>query len=136
MTDLHGHFVWYELMTTDMAAAEAFYARVIGFGARDASAPGMPYTLLTAGEVAIGAPAKAPRGEAAIRPPPPAVHPAALNGHRRFICRGCYFIYEEVRGLPRLKIPAGTGFGEFADTWRCPDCGTEKGNFRPYLGGG
>jgi uncharacterized protein len=54
MTDLHGHFVWYELMTTDMAAAKAFYAKIVGFGARDASTPGMPYTLLTAGEIAVG----------------------------------------------------------------------------------
>jgi predicted enzyme related to lactoylglutathione lyase len=54
MTDLHGHFVWYELMTTDMAAAKAFYAKTVGFGARDASAPGMPYALLTAGETAVG----------------------------------------------------------------------------------
>ena len=88
-----------------------------------------------AGEVAIGAPVKAPRSEAAIRLPRPAAPAAALNGHRRFICRGCYFIYEEARGLPQLKIPAGTGFGELPDTWQCPDCGTEKGNFRPYLGG-
>ena len=27
MNDLHGHFVWYELMTTDMAAARNFYAK-------------------------------------------------------------------------------------------------------------
>jgi predicted enzyme related to lactoylglutathione lyase len=54
MTELRGHFVWYELMAADMAAAKAFYAKVVGFGARDASAPGMPYTLLMAGETAVG----------------------------------------------------------------------------------
>jgi uncharacterized protein len=54
MSNLDGHFVWYELMTTDMAAAQAFYAKVVSFGTRDASTPGMPYTLLTAGEVAVG----------------------------------------------------------------------------------
>jgi hypothetical protein len=54
MTDLRGHFVWYELMTSDMAAAKAFYTKVVGFGGRDASSPGMPYTLLTAGETAVG----------------------------------------------------------------------------------
>jgi uncharacterized protein len=54
MSGLDGHFVWYELMTTDMAAAQAFYAKVVSFGMRDASAPGMPYTLLTAGEIAVG----------------------------------------------------------------------------------
>jgi uncharacterized protein len=54
MSKSHGHFVWYELMTTDMAAAKAFYAKIVGFGTSDASAPGMPYTLLTAGETAVG----------------------------------------------------------------------------------
>ena len=54
MSDLHGHFVWYELMTTDMAAARKFYAGVMGWSTRDASAPGMPYTLLNLGETAIG----------------------------------------------------------------------------------
>ena len=37
----HGRFVWYELMTTDMEAAKAFYAEVIGWGTQDASMPGM-----------------------------------------------------------------------------------------------
>jgi len=88
-----------------------------------------------AGEVAIGAPVKAPRSEGAIRLPRPAVH-AALNGHRRFICRGCYFIYEEARGLPQAAIPAGTDFGQLPDSWQCPDCGTEKANFRPHVQSG
>jgi len=50
MADLHGRFVWYELTTTDLDAATAFYVTVMGWGTRDASAPGMPYTLFTAGE--------------------------------------------------------------------------------------
>jgi predicted enzyme related to lactoylglutathione lyase len=51
VVDAHGRFVWYGLMTTDMKAAEAFYASVVGWGTRDASMPGMPYTLFTAGNV-------------------------------------------------------------------------------------
>jgi uncharacterized protein len=61
----HGRFVWYELMTTDMEAAKAFYTAVMGWGARDAgdagdagnagdardardaSAPDTAYTLFT-----------------------------------------------------------------------------------------
>jgi hypothetical protein len=54
MSDSHGHFVWYELLTTDMAAAKAFYARVVGWSARDASAPGMAYTLFSVGDAAVG----------------------------------------------------------------------------------
>ena len=39
------HHVWYELITADMAAARTFYASVIGWEMRDASMPGMAYTL-------------------------------------------------------------------------------------------
>ena len=42
-----GNFVWYELMTTDLGAAESFYRDVIGWGARDAKIPGLRYTLFT-----------------------------------------------------------------------------------------
>ena len=84
------------------------------------------------GEIAIGAEVKAPRSAFASRiVPAPAL--VGANGHRRFICRGCYFIFEEAHGLPQSGIPAGTGFSELRDSWRCPDCGTEKGNFRPHV---
>jgi uncharacterized protein len=49
MVDCHGRFVWYELMTTDTAAAKAFYAKVVGWGTRGAPAPGPAYTWFTAG---------------------------------------------------------------------------------------
>ena len=47
MVDYSGRFVWYELMTTDMAAAKAFYGEVVGWGAQDASTSDLAYTLLT-----------------------------------------------------------------------------------------
>ena len=50
MVDFHGRFVWYELMTTDMKAAKAFYAGVVGWGVRNASAPGSRYSLFTIGD--------------------------------------------------------------------------------------
>jgi uncharacterized protein len=56
MTNSHGRFVWYELTTTDVKAAKAFYAEVVGWDARDASAPAsasMAYTLFTAGEDSV-----------------------------------------------------------------------------------
>jgi predicted enzyme related to lactoylglutathione lyase len=46
-------FVWYELMTTDMAAAEAFYRQAIGWTAEDAGMPGMSYTIFSAGETSV-----------------------------------------------------------------------------------
>jgi predicted enzyme related to lactoylglutathione lyase len=53
MADSHGRFVWYELMTTDMEAAKAFYAEIVGWGTQDASMPGMAYTLFTAGGASV-----------------------------------------------------------------------------------
>jgi predicted enzyme related to lactoylglutathione lyase len=49
LVDYQGRFVWYELITTDVAAARAFYTRVLGWGAQDASMPGMAYTFFTVG---------------------------------------------------------------------------------------
>jgi predicted enzyme related to lactoylglutathione lyase len=53
MANSHGRFIWYQLLTTDVEAAKAFYAEVVGWGTRDASAPGMPYTLFAAGEASV-----------------------------------------------------------------------------------
>jgi predicted enzyme related to lactoylglutathione lyase len=41
-------FTWYELMTTDMASARAFYADVVGWETQDASTPDLAYTLFSA----------------------------------------------------------------------------------------
>lgn len=48
MESMHGTFVWYELMTTDMAAAETFYKDVVRWQARDSGMGGMAYTILSA----------------------------------------------------------------------------------------
>ena len=53
MVNSHGRFLWYELMTTDTKAASAFYAKVMGWEARDVSAPGMSYALFTFGEETV-----------------------------------------------------------------------------------
>jgi predicted enzyme related to lactoylglutathione lyase len=53
MADYKGKFVWYELMTSDMKAAEAFYASVVGWTAKDAGMPGMAYTLFSAGAAQV-----------------------------------------------------------------------------------
>jgi predicted enzyme related to lactoylglutathione lyase len=53
MVDYHGRFVWYELITTDVAAAKAFYAKVMGWEAQDASTPDIAYTLFSASGTAV-----------------------------------------------------------------------------------
>jgi hypothetical protein len=52
MSSSHGRFVWYELMTTNVEAAKAFYGKVVGWGTREAS--GSSYTLFTVGQAATG----------------------------------------------------------------------------------
>jgi uncharacterized protein len=52
MVSAHGRFVWYGLMTTDMASAKAFYSGLLGWSAQDASPD---FTLFFAGkDVAAG----------------------------------------------------------------------------------
>lgn len=53
MVSSHGRFVWYELTTTDMEAAKAFYTEVVGWSARDASMPGSPSTVFSNGEASV-----------------------------------------------------------------------------------
>jgi predicted enzyme related to lactoylglutathione lyase len=53
MSSSQGKFVWYELMTTDTAAAEVFYIGVIGWSAADAGMPDKPYTIFSAGETQV-----------------------------------------------------------------------------------
>jgi GntR family transcriptional regulator / MocR family aminotransferase len=55
----------------------------------------------------------------------------AQPGDQKFICGGCYFIYEPSAGLSDQSIPSGTPFAAIPSNWRCPDCGTEKTTFRP-----
>ncbi len=46
-------FVWYELMTSDMEAAEAYYRDVVGWRPQDAELPDMRYTMMNAGDRAV-----------------------------------------------------------------------------------
>jgi len=53
MAHLHGRFAWYELATTDMESAKAFYGDVLGWGTQDVPASGPAYMLFTAGGAAV-----------------------------------------------------------------------------------
>jgi hypothetical protein len=44
----HGEFIWYELITTDPDAAEAFYCKILNWSARDSGYPEMDYRLISA----------------------------------------------------------------------------------------
>ena len=53
MSDRLAHFAWYELLTTDVAAARAFYGHVVEWQAKDAAAS-FPYIVFCAGKAEIG----------------------------------------------------------------------------------
>src|ERR1700709_1974788 len=55
-------FVWYELMTTDLDAAQAFYADVVGWNAQDSGMPGMRYTRMLAGSKPVAGGMNPPPG--------------------------------------------------------------------------
>lgn len=70
MTDTKPKFIWYELMTSDQDAAEAFYRAVVAWNMADAGQPGMRYTILSAGDRGMGGLMKLPAEacEAGARP--------------------------------------------------------------------
>lgn len=71
MTDLlQGRFVWTELMTTDPTAAEAFYARVVGWSAEPFPGSSLGYTIWKAGEKRVGGLMQLPADAKAAGAPP------------------------------------------------------------------
>lgn len=65
----------------------------------------------------------------------PSVSPVSRSatGQQKFICGGCYFIYDPATGVPDQSISSGTSFASIPLTWQCPDCGTDKTTFRPHV---
>ena len=53
MANNGGKFAWYELMSTDTAAAARFYEGVLGWSSADSGMPGANYTLFSAGPTMI-----------------------------------------------------------------------------------
>jgi len=82
----------------------------------------------------IGDPVAVPQAVSVSSADPPPLPTIADSGQRRFMCRGCYFIYEEATGVAQAGIEPATSFAALPEEWRCPDCGTEKSAFRPYVG--
>jgi predicted enzyme related to lactoylglutathione lyase len=50
----HGGFAWYELLTTDVAAAKAFYGSVVGWETQEASTTDLAYHLFTTAQSPVG----------------------------------------------------------------------------------
>ncbi len=60
MGDSGSRFVWYELAATDVEAAKAFYAGVVGWNTGNASMPGSDYSLFSAGDTPVAGLTKLP----------------------------------------------------------------------------
>lgn len=56
------HFIWYELITSDLEAAIDFYSHVVGWTVRRSETPGMDYRLIEAPDGAVGGMMAAPDG--------------------------------------------------------------------------
>lgn len=63
MTNHHGDFIWYELLTPDADGAQAFYAPMLGWTFANAHMPGIDYRLFSAGETPIGGLMTLPAGD-------------------------------------------------------------------------
>lgn len=50
MTNQHGDFIWYELLTSDADAAGDFYGKVVGWTSTSAGQPGMDYRFFSSGD--------------------------------------------------------------------------------------
>jgi uncharacterized protein len=72
MSASHGRFVWYELLTTDVEAAQAYYCEVVGWGTQPVAGPDGPYTLFTVGETPVCG---------LMKQPDPHKNPPAWIGH-------------------------------------------------------
>ena len=63
-----GSFVWYELMSTDVAAAKTFYSKVVGWTSEDLPMPESTYTLLRVAQTQVGGMMPIPKDAAGMRP--------------------------------------------------------------------
>ena len=64
----HGAFSWNELMTTDPAAAAAFYGKLFGWGVQTMDMGTGPYIVVKAGETSVGGIMAMPPDAAAMPP--------------------------------------------------------------------
>jgi predicted enzyme related to lactoylglutathione lyase len=63
-------FFWYELMTTDVAAAEAFYTAVVGWNSERFAGSEMEYIVIKAGDRGVGGIMELPEGAKSMGMPP------------------------------------------------------------------
>ena len=50
----------------------------------------------------------------------------------KWICVKCGYTYDQTKGDPDTGVAPMTRFFDLPDDWKCPICGVEKKDFRPY----
>ncbi len=65
-----GRFVWYELMTKDLAGARDFYTKLVGWTAVDGQMPGRPYAMFKQGDAQVAGLMELPEDARAMNAPP------------------------------------------------------------------
>ncbi len=110
MSENHGKFCWYELLTTDVAAAKSFYPALLGWGVQDVPMPGMAYAMWTKqGGTPIGGVTALPAEAKAMGAPPHWLLHIAVDDLEAIVRQA-----GELGGavlVPPTDIP---GFGRFA----------------------
>ena len=109
-----GKFVWYELMTSDAKAAEAFYRQVIGWSTKESGQGNHSYTILSAGPSDIGG----------VMASPEDCGPGARPGWGGYVAVDDVDAYvarvESMGGKvhrPAVEIPGMLRFAVVADPW-------------------
>ena len=78
-----GRFVWYDLMTSEPAAAEEFYTKLVGWGTQPWEGGDAPYTMWTNQETPLGGVMEMPQevSESGV-PPQPATNATSSSVSR------------------------------------------------------
>src|SRR5260370_40725676 len=102
MVEQSAVFAWYELLTTDVSAAQSFYGKVVGWDVQDASTSEFAYRLFSVGGTPVAGLMALP-----------------LDGRQKGATPrwGGYVAVEDVDGVvDRVKRLDGTGHGPPTDS--------------------
>ncbi|PSJ53731.1 VOC family protein [Kumtagia ephedrae] len=117
------NFVWYELMTSDVEAAEAFYTKVVGWTAEAFPGSDFLYRIMKTGEVGLGGIMEIPQEARAMGQPPAwlgYIHAANVDGATEGVRKAGGAVHREpsdIAGVGRFSVvadPQGAVFLLFA----------------------
>ncbi|MDR3496574.1 MAG: VOC family protein [Ancalomicrobiaceae bacterium] len=118
----NSNFVWYELMTSDIDAAAAFYSQIVGWTAADSGMPGMRYSIFSFGERMIAGLMETPAEAAAMGAKPcwmPYIWVEDVDVHAEKVKAAGGQVYRpasDIPGVGRMAVvadPYGTVFNLF-----------------------